>query len=645
MRNLVVISHDSRFADALGIGLDSSAYRVRAFADLVSALESAAGGAVDFVVLDGGKAEGDLAGLVDAIRRGFAGTRVVVVADNRDDRWQEDVLRAGASQVFGNGLNPSVLVAWLSNQPAAELPGFSPARGEADGAGIATLEAISELSGILADSLDPDELSREFMLHVRRLLGVNRALLFLRDESHSTDLRCAFSAGRRAQAFAGYELSLVSGIGRAMVSDGRIIQRREADDELQRTFADLGTEVAIPVLDREQLLGIAFLDRRVSGLGFAERELGLLFSVFEAFGLALRNSREHVAIEKSEELSSGVFDSLKSACLVIGPGQEVLHANPAVRDLFELKAEVSLRDLPQVIASKAFAAVDGNGSLERFVHETAGPDARILDVDLKRIPHPHGEAGFAILVVIDDVTERERRRRADAETAQSGLIRSMAEHLAHEIGNTLVPLSTGQQLMAGGTADAETQKGLETVFADSVKRIARLTSQMQFLSREGLRRMDDVSVDGMLNEAFQDAVSKLPKHAASLDVVGADKGLTVAGEKAGLKQVFAEILLNSIQASSADQRLEIKCRQIQRAGSDWVQIEVMDQGPGFGGEQLSRAKDPFYSGRQVGLGLGLTVAERIVELHGGTLDLRGESGGVTVTLPRKPAVSSAAKSA
>lgn len=202
-----------------------------------------------------------------------------------------------------------------------------------------------------------------------------------------------------------------------MIDGGRILQRTSpegaADDEVQRTISDLSAEVAVPVLDQERLLGVAFLDRKVSGLGFAERELSQLFSVFEVFGLALRNSRKHVAVGKSEELSCGVLDSLTSGCVVVGPGHEILHANPALHELFGLAEGFTIRELPQVIGSRVFAAVDGDGSLDRFRHETSGQDKRLYDVVLRRIPHPHGRARHAILAVFEDVTERERSQQAE----------------------------------------------------------------------------------------------------------------------------------------------------------------------------------------------------------------------------------------
>lgn len=643
MKTLAVITQDPRFTDALRIGLDAASYRVRAFGDLVAGMEAMAGGVTDVVILTADV--GVTPALIASARRAFPGSAIVAVGEAMDDKAQEDLLTAGASQVFGNGLNPSVLAAWLANQPARAVP-VAPPPIPTDGsnreATLQPLEVIGELSGLLSDALEPEELTREFMLQVRQIIGANRMALFLRTDASADVFRCAFATGRRAEVFRDYGLTLYSGLGKMIADHGRIVLRgAEADEEAARVFADVGADVAVPVMDREQLLGIALLDRRVSGQLYSERELTLLFNVFEVFGLALRNARDHVAMERSEELSSGVFDSLRSGCVVVDAENKILYSNPAVRELFGLTEKFTLQDLPQVIGSKLFAAKARRGESDRFNYRS--PDEREFEVVSRNIPHPHLENERAILVVIDDVTEREKLRQMEREKAQSSLVRSMAEHLAHEIGNTLVPLSTGQQLMASGSADAETLKGLESVFGSSVRRIERLTGQMQFLSREDLRRIDQVELTSVIEEAFDEALGRIGDDAnAGVDIKGADE-LKIAGERAGLKQVFSEILLNSLQASPEDRRIEVHCCSLDRDGAAWVELEFVDQGDGFGDEPLKRGLDPFYSGRSVGLGLGLTVAQRVAELHGGEIRLRGERGGVCVRLPKEPAVSAAQK--
>ncbi|MGB0578719.1 MAG: ATP-binding protein [Limisphaerales bacterium] len=641
MKTLVVITQDPRFTDALRIGLDAASYHVRVFGDLVTATEGTAGGVTDSVILTADV--GLTRAMIATARRAFPESALVAVGDGLDETAQEDLLTAGASQVFGNGLNPSVMAAWLANQPARVIP-TAPAPLPTDGSNVdATLkplEVIGELSSLLSGTLDPEELTREFMLQVRRIIGANRMALFLRADASADEFTCAFATGRRVDVFRDYGLTLYTGLGKRIADHGRIVLRgAEADEDVARVFADVGADVAVPVLDREELLGVALLDRRVSGQAYSERELTLLFNVFEVFGLALRNSRQHVAIERSEELSSGVFDSLSSGCVMVSADHEILHANPAVRELFSLPDRFTLQDLPQVIGSKLFSAKAPRGASERFPYRS--PDEREFEVLLRDIPHPHVVDERAMLVVIDDVTGREKLRRMEADAAQSSLVRSMAEHLAHEIGNTLVPLSTGQQLMASGTADAETLKGLESVFGSSVRRIARLTGQMQFLSRKGLHRIDDIELAAVIDDAFEDALGRVGDDAkAELNLKGAD-GLKIAGERAGLKQAFSEILLNSLQASPEGLGIEVHCRVLDRAGAAWIELEFVDHGEGFSEEPMKRGLDPFYSGRSVGLGLGLAVAQRVTELHGGEIELKGDRGDVCVRLPKESVFSAA----
>lgn len=96
--------------------------------------------------------------------------------------------------------------------------------------------------------------------------------------------------------------------------------------------------------------------------------------------------------------------------------------------------------------------------------------------------------------------------------------------------------------------------------------------------------------------------------------------LHITADRASLRHALAEILLNALQANTADQPVEVISEQETQAdGSRWVHIEVRDAGSGFDPESAKHATEPFYSTRTVGLGLGLTVTRKILELHRGRL--------------------------
>jgi signal transduction histidine kinase len=77
-------------------------------------------------------------------------------------------------------------------------------------------------------------------------------------------------------------------------------------------------------------------------------------------------------------------------------------------------------------------------------------------------------------------------------------------------------------------------------------------------------------------------------------------------------------------------RVEVQVRMCKLDGEAWIECAIMDCGPGFNPEDLPRLFEPFFSRRGGGNGLGLSIAQRIVEQHGGTLAAanRAEGGAV-----------------
>jgi len=112
------------------------------------------------------------------------------------------------------------------------------------------------------------------------------------------------------------------------------------------------------------------------------------------------------------------------------------------------------------------------------------------------------------------------------------------------------------------------------------------------------------------------------------------KPLVVTGDRAALKHALAEILLNALQANPKSPQIGVKLQPGAGGPGSGVTIEVQDTGAGFSPEAARKIPAPFYTTRNVGLGLGLAVSQKIIETHHGKLEIvPSPSGLVRVSLP------------
>jgi nitrogen fixation/metabolism regulation signal transduction histidine kinase len=115
-----------------------------------------------------------------------------------------------------------------------------------------------------------------------------------------------------------------------------------------------------------------------------------------------------------------------------------------------------------------------------------------------------------------------------------------------------------------------------------------------------------------------------------------DRALPLIEADAGrLRQVLHNLLRNAIDAMEhqQDARVEVSTRRAQNAEVDFVEIKVSDNGPGFLGDIVHQAFDPYVTSKPKGTGLGLAIVKKLVEEHGGQISARNrEQGGAEISI-------------
>ncbi|MBW2276209.1 MAG: hypothetical protein JRF63_01885 [Deltaproteobacteria bacterium] len=223
--------------------------------------------------------------------------------------------------------------------------------------------------------------------------------------------------------------------------------------------------------------------------------------------------------------------------------------------------------------------------------------------------------GAALILVIAATVFWRLSRRADAIEAQLArdqrlkALGQMSAVLGHELRNPLASLKGHAQLLLEKLPeDHRGRHGAETV-VDEARRLERLSSQVLDFARTGEVEVERVDVIALVRQAVERAGAE----PIELDDEGAPESWPVDPGK--LEQVLVNLLDNARQASPAGASVEVRLQ----AGNGLLMIAIRDRGDGIDPDDLERIFEPFYTTRVRGTGLGLALARRIVEEHGGSI--------------------------
>ena len=665
MHTLLVITSQSSFAASIEASLDPGAYRVIAKEDAAAATSLLGRGAVDAIILDLENANGVSTRAIVEVRSLDPDCPLIVFAGIGQGGWEEEAYLLGTAHVLEKPVRARLLQ-YLLARALAGTPKFSDptppapmAPAGAFGAAFASRRGLEELrhfSSLLVHSLNVRELIRDAVQQLREALGVNRAAVFLRkasalptDGAPSADdqwLRPAHTIGHDPALIEHFPLSLSTGLGRHLTQHGRILRADSAEvrgnREISREFHTLGSAIALPINDREALVGALLLDERITGGTFSDEELAQLFHWLEELGVAIRNCWRHEQLAATHGLIDDILGGLGSGCIVVGSNCGILHANAAALRLLvpdrTTTRQIDFAEIPQLIGSLIFQVIQNGAPAPPF--KWVPPARPEISCRVTILPFTVGASHRpnAALLVLDDITEHERATRLEMEAGNLRLIRQMSWHLAHEIGNAVTPVSTMQQLLEIQGDDAEVRKELSGVLASSVRRITRLTQQMTFLSREWDGKMGDtVKIADLIEGAYQDANNyQSTKQKIALNMDRSKTPWSIAGDTKALRHAFSELLLNALQANPDNPLITVRIAAALSSGKPGVVVEFQDTGTGFSQDVADRIGEPFQSTRSVGLGLGLTVSRKIIESHRGSIEIPHPDKGpgvIRVTLP------------
>ena len=374
---------------------------------------------------------------------------------------------------------------------------------------------------------------------------------------------------------------------------------------------------------------------------------------------------------RSEEKYRAIFDKAMHGIVLFDDGRNLLEANPAMHRLFGLPEGESLvgqnmtrfRSLEaEATSEERFAEMQRRGGWNGTVKLLRADRSEVfVEGNISR----HSIPGLWI-GMFSDISGRvaaeadrerllasEREARTEAERANR-LKDDFLATISHELRAPLQAIVGWAQLLRARPAEdiADYRAGIEAI--DRNARVqAQLISDLLDVSRitSGKLRLhrQDVDLGQVVANSLETMAAAAAARGVELDEEVADEGMMVSGDAGRLQQVLNNLLSNAIKFTPEGGHVRVRTH----VGDAHVDLSVVDDGQGIGAEFLPHIFDAFRqeeaSGvrRHEGLGLGLSIVKRLVEMHGGNVfvDSGGPGQGATFTvrLPSLAASQAAAR--
>lgn len=313
--------------------------------------------------------------------------------------------------------------------------------------------------------------------------------------------------------------------------------------------------------------------------------------------------------------------------------EEEIHR--ATEELVEFLVFVSVFFISFVLL---FARAMGRAIISPVQKLLAGTrEASLGNLDISIEHRSHDEMKTLIDGFNAMIKNLKRHQQEIADLSKKAAWAEMAQRIAHEIKNPLTPIQLSAEHLLRVYEDQreDFEKAIKesiSYIITEVENLRRIAQEFLELSRASSLKKEPFDLRGVLEEVVSPYRKMLAERIKFREVYEGES-FSLLGDKSKIKIAFRNVFVNAIEALPGKGVVEIQLS----ARPESLILQVKDSGPGMRKEVLERIFDPYFSTKELGTGLGLPIAKKIVEDHGGSIQVESEVGkgtSITLSLPR-----------
>ncbi len=355
------------------------------------------------------------------------------------------------------------------------------------------------------------------------------------------------------------------------------------------------------------------------------------------------------------EFLNSILNSLSSGVIAVDRDGMISHMNPAARRIFDVsddkysRGRLSYPDVIEAIENEDCSALSavkqgkGNQSGEKKIRT---PYGKILTLFVSTSPlyNRSGEIIGAV-ELFNDITKLKAMEEQLSQMKVLASLGEMAASIAHEIRNPLVAVGGFASLLARDLDDDPVKRDMAKKIVEGVESInSIIQTLLDFARRE---KIEKSRVD--LNAYLKVILDDFKKESELCNINGGlemslppNVSISVELDRQLFRQAFHNIIKNGLEVDgkSTDLKVKISTRRLSRkeafkrygdrielSGTETLaEIIIEDNGPGIPEENIDKLFSPFHSTKENGIGLGLSIAWKIVKAHGGDIMIESKLG-------------------
>lgn len=425
------------------------------------------------------------------------------------------------------------------------------------------------------------------------------------------------------------------------------------DEELK----ELGIQfwASIPLRSKDAVLGALIVAGEEFGM-FSAKQAELMEAFGNQISVALNNAQLFDRVKRSEQLYLDLFENSPDIYFSIGRDHAVIGCNATgARMLGYEKEEILGRKLESFFVAELQPTLqdilirmflEGRG-VKDLEEQMVCKDGRLLYVNVNSsLVFDHTGSPTLARIVARDITERKKMEAAIIQAQKIDSIGNLAGGIAHDFNNILAAILGSASIMRRHMQEeAELAKYVE-IIEGAARRGSSLTRQLLTFARKTDHVTQPVELHPLIEETlilFERSGSKEIEVEKSFTT----EPLHVNGDEGQIQQALLNVLLNARDAMPGGGKVTVTTGVIQADGHTISQfssvkpgrfafVTVTDTGVGMDEKMKSRVFEPWFTTKEFGTGLGLSVVYGVVQSHGGFINLESEPGrgtAFTIYLP------------